>query len=366
MSQKAVTDALNDVSDSIPSPTEIAQTTGDSETAVMSQKAVTDALNDVSDSIPSPTEIAQTTGDSETAVMSQKAVTGLLSSEQAVTNAEEDTITVSKSSSMDSSLVNLDEFASDGDDLVYSPSIPLRSRIVKAQNCTVIIGEISDTGLVEISDTGKSIIIHAPTSYSAYDITGMILTYTIRKSSVYNALYKSDMTDGHIPKWDDKEKTFVDSETSLEIFRPNKVAQKGRYMYIGEGVFDGKSGVVIPTRDQYHGADNVEQEAYAIVFDHETKTLRLGSGCIKHSKNIYTDEGEIDYSNFDFGHSHYYGWNEDEAIATRADEITDGNIPKWDDNLKTFVDSGVSLGDINTALDSIIAIQNSLIGGESE
>lgn len=52
---------------------EIAQTTGNSTTAVMSQNAVTEAINGIT--VP---EIVQGTGDSTTAVMSQRAVTDAL------------------------------------------------------------------------------------------------------------------------------------------------------------------------------------------------------------------------------------------------------------------------------------------------
>jgi hypothetical protein len=180
----------------------------------------------------------------------------------------------------------------------------------------------------------------------------------------------NNIANGNIPQWDDTQKMFVDSETSLNTFTPNTVAQKERYLYIGKDISDGKSGVVIPTGGKDHGADNVMEDGYAIVFDHNTRTLRLGAGRITHSKNIYTDEGEIDYKQFDFGYSDFSGWWEDEAIATRADSFEDGNIPIWQSRTNMFVDSGVSLGDIeaaltsiNVALDNIIAIQNSLIGG---
>lgn len=67
MSQKAVTDAIED------SIIDIVQSTGQSLTSVMSQKAVTDAINS------GGVEIVQSTGQSTTSVMSQKAVTDNLS-----------------------------------------------------------------------------------------------------------------------------------------------------------------------------------------------------------------------------------------------------------------------------------------------
>ena len=66
MSQKAVTDKLAEKFDTA----NIVQTTGNSETVVMSQKAVTEELNKAA---IGGIDIVQTTGDSTTAVMSQKA-----------------------------------------------------------------------------------------------------------------------------------------------------------------------------------------------------------------------------------------------------------------------------------------------------
>ena len=111
---------------------------------------------------------------------------------------------------------------------------------------------------------------------------------------------------------------------------------------------------------------SVPSDGYAIIYDPKTKTLRLGTGMITHSKNIYTGEGEIDYKHFSFGLEDNYLFEnkyEDEAIATRADDFTEGNIPKWDAQRNMFVDSGVSLGDISTALDELHAYALSLVGG---
>lgn len=66
------------------SKTDIVQSTGTSETAVMSQKAVNDALS----TKVGKTDITQSTGTSETAVMSQKAVSDALSN--VYTKAESD------------------------------------------------------------------------------------------------------------------------------------------------------------------------------------------------------------------------------------------------------------------------------------
>ena len=79
MSQKAVTDALNDkqVAGDYVEQSQVVQETGASTENVMSQKAVTDALNDkqASGDYVEKSQIVQSTGTSETDIMSQKAVT---------------------------------------------------------------------------------------------------------------------------------------------------------------------------------------------------------------------------------------------------------------------------------------------------
>ncbi len=67
MSQKAVTDALGEIT------IELEQETGQSTTKAMSQKATTDAID------AAKTTVVQSTGQSESSVMSQKAVSDALS-----------------------------------------------------------------------------------------------------------------------------------------------------------------------------------------------------------------------------------------------------------------------------------------------
>lgn len=210
-----------------------------------------------------------------------------------------------------------------------------------------------------------------------------------------------EIPDGNLVKWDEEHQKFADAQTSLNMFTPNRLVQGGHFLYINKSgahsnsYWAKMSGIVIPISGEYHGADNVCQDAYAIVFDHKTKTLRLGTGQIIHSKNIYTGEGEIDYSYFEFGGYLHENGTEDEAIATRADDFTEGNIPKWDAQRNMFVDSGKSidnigggssadfenireqivylysrtddisssLGDISSAFDELHAYAQSLVGG---
>lgn len=119
--------------------------------------------------------------------------------------------------------------------------------------------------------------------------------------------------------------------------------------------------------------------AYGIIHDRQTDTVRLGRGYVRVDNTDYIEEtqdrlvnptfffGTIEFDGID---SYIVHEEEGQAISTRANNIVNGNIPQWDDTQKTFVDSGVSLGDIesalttiNESLDRIIEIQNSLIGG---
>ena len=65
------------------SKTDITQSTGTSETAVMSQKAVSDALS----TKVGKSDIVQSTGTSTTAVMSQKAVTDIIGNVEQLLNS---------------------------------------------------------------------------------------------------------------------------------------------------------------------------------------------------------------------------------------------------------------------------------------
>ena len=65
------------------SKTDITQSTGTSETAVMSQKAVSDALSTKVDK----SDIVQSTGTSTTSVMSQKAVTDIIGNVEQLLNS---------------------------------------------------------------------------------------------------------------------------------------------------------------------------------------------------------------------------------------------------------------------------------------
>ena len=70
-----------------------------------------------------------------------------------------------------------------------------------------------------------------------------------------------------------------------------------------------------------------EMEAYGIMYDPLGDGVKIGLGG-------FTEDGKFVY-------------NEGEAqfLATRADNITDGNLPQWDNEKKQFVDSGEKIGD---------------------
>lgn len=70
-----------------------------------------------------------------------------------------------------------------------------------------------------------------------------------------------------------------------------------------------------------------ETEAYGIMYDPFGDGVKIGLGG-------FTEDGKFVY-------------NEGQAqfLATRADNITDGNLPQWDNEKKQFVDSGEKIGD---------------------
>lgn len=97
--------------------------------------------------------------------------------------------------------------------------------------------------------------------------------------------------------------------------------------------------------------------AYGIVHDQATDTVRLGRGVVR-VKNEFADTHTDKLINpeFIFGTIEYDGVDtyivheeEGQAISTRENTITNGNIPQWDDTQKTFVDSDASVKDLFNA-----------------
>lgn len=67
--------------------------------------------------------------------------------------------------------------------------------------------------------------------------------------------------------------------------------------------------------------------AYGIMYDPVGDGVKIGLGAIDKSGKFNYTEGE------------------DQFLATRADNITDGNLPQWDNDKKQFVDSGAKIAD---------------------
>lgn len=158
----------------------------------------------------------------------------------------------------------------------------------------------------------------------------------------------------------DGDQTIVEAESLLV---------KDRFIVCNFGDFsqgqDGKpetAGIVMltggrDTRDYYYHFFN----AYGIIHDQSTDTVRLGRGVLRCDNSDLVDGYPEKMENpiFFFGRAEYKEGSmivipeEGQAISTRANTIQNGNIPEWDDEQKMFVDSGVSLGDIDKALDEL-------------
>lgn len=70
-----------------------------------------------------------------------------------------------------------------------------------------------------------------------------------------------------------------------------------------------------------------ETTAYGIMYDPVGDGVKIGLGSFDENGKFIYDEGEAQF------------------LATRADNITDGNLPQWDNEKKQFVDSGEKIGD---------------------
>jgi hypothetical protein len=102
-----------------------------------------------------------------------------------------------------------------------------------------------------------------------------------------------------------------------------------------------KDNVIVANTDGIPLVDNSgfaiktnKTESYGIMYDPIGDGVKIGLGG-------FTEDGKFVY-------------NEGEAqfLATRADNITDGNLPQWDNDKKQFVDSGEKIGDYVKKTDS--------------
>ena len=95
-----------------------------------------------------------------------------------------------------------------------------------------------------------------------------------------------------------------------------------------------KDNVIVANAD---GAEVIEDSgfaiktstttAYGIMYDPVGDGVKIGLGSFDENGKFIYDEGEAQF------------------LATRADNITDGNLPQWDNEKKQFVDSGEKIGD---------------------
>jgi hypothetical protein len=114
-----------------------------------------------------------------------------------------------------------------------------------------------------------------------------------------------------------------------------------------------KDNVIVANADGIPLVDNSgfaiktnETDAYGIMYDPIGDGVKIGLGGFTEGGKFVYNEGEAQF------------------LATRADNITDGNIPKWDNDKKQFVDSGEKIGDYvkkptsTSAYSRIIGINN--------
>jgi hypothetical protein len=112
------------------------------------------------------------------------------------------------------------------------------------------------------------------------------------------------------------------------------------------------SGLVIDTGDG----------AYGILYKPGDDAVVIGKGTLTKTTD---SEGNVTDVEFEYGEGQAL------PLAARDYSFTDSEIPMWDAEKNAFVSSGKNignivedaLGDIDTALNSILAIQNNLIGG---
>lgn len=87
--------------------------------------------------------------------------------------------------------------------------------------------------------------------------------------------------------------------------------------------------------------------AYGIMYDPAGDGVKIGLGS-------FDDNGKF-----------VYGENEAQFLATRADELGDGNVPQWNSTENRFDDSGVNIGELQTSVtqnkEDIASLENNSI-----
>lgn len=185
------------------------------------------------------------------------------------------------------------------------------------------------------------------------DTVSKIMDTTVGKTEIPNQLYGTD-ADGNpalYPTDSVGTSVFVDGQKVKEFNADEKfdkiggviggdVSIQGNLSVSGTTTTQDtetlqvKDNVIVANADGVSLVDNSgfaiktnETESYGIMYDPIGDGVKIGLGG-------FTEDGKFVY-------------NEGEAqfLATRADNITDGNLPKWDDKKKQFVDSGEKIGD---------------------
>jgi hypothetical protein len=87
----------------------------------------------------------------------------------------------------------------------------------------------------------------------------------------------------------------------------------------------GVSGFAVKTGEV--DEETQKQLAYGIMYDKQGDGVKIGLGG-------FTENGDFVYNE-----------NQAQFLATRADTLADGHIPKWDNEKKQFVDSGAKIGE---------------------
>lgn len=135
---------------------------------------------------------------------------------------------------------------------------------------------------------------------------------------------------------------------------------KDRFIVCNDGKSTLSSGIIIRKGDLLEDGMVNAYNAYGIILDPDTGTVRLGRGYVS---NDYPYLGYVPSFTFGYveqdsqGHLKYTN-EQGQAISTRSDsgDITNGNLVKWDAENKKLTDSGKSIEDIGVSIEDIIQI----------
>ena len=211
------------------------------------------------------------------------------------------------------------------DDVEVAPTTGYAAEYI---NCGVEAVEIVDGGVVFNCTTtpAEDIIVKITVSkqqeaprvngyYTSEEVDNLIVN-TVKKTGETSQTVEGDIiVTGNITV----SGTTYTNNTETLLVNDNMIVANGQ-----GATLNSLSGVAIRTDDT---------NAYGIVYDPLTDSVKLGLGSLKGTD----DDKEFEF-NLDDG----------APIAVRADDddLTDGNILKWDSKNRTIVDSGVAVDDI--------------------